>query len=108
MIKKEVQFETITPLFTGDVNQEMTEIKPAGIMGSLRFWFEVICHFSGLFNDAKYSKDEFNYKKYEKFVKKNPDETDDEICDRLQLSPVARYFGCTGWKSRIGIDKIYP
>ncbi|HDP67993.1 MAG TPA: type III-B CRISPR module RAMP protein Cmr1 [Candidatus Marinimicrobia bacterium] len=107
MIKKEVQFETITPLFTGDVKREMTEIKPASIMGSLRFWFEVICHFSGRFNTEKYSKEEFDYNKYERLVEKNPSAADDEICEQLQLSPVARYFGCTGWKSKIGFEKIY-
>jgi len=107
MVKQEIKFETITPLYTGSVDaREMKIIQPASIMGSLRFWFDVICHFSGKFKDNRFSKKEFNHKKYEKFVRSNPKATDEEICDELQLSPTARYFGCTGWKSRIGIEKI--
>lgn len=102
--------ETITPLFTGDCNQEMTEIKPASIMGSLRFWFDVICHFSGEFNNKKYLKNEFDAKKYSSFIKNKPDATDEDIQKYIQkelcLSPTAFYFGCTGWKSQIGIEKI--
>jgi len=108
MIKQEITFQTVTPLFTGGVDMKMTEIKPASIMGSLRFWFEVICHFSGKFNDPKYSQTEFNYKKYQDFIKNKPEATDIEICNHLRLFPTARYFGCTGWKSKIGIKKINP
>jgi len=106
VIKKEVTFQTITPLYTGGVDMKMTEIKPASIMGSLRFWFDVICHFSGKFNGPKYSQTEFNYKKYQDFIESKPEVTDVEICEHLQLSPTARYFGCTGWKSKIGIETI--
>ena len=37
-----VTFETITPLWTGDAWMENRQIRPSSIMGSLRFWFEVI------------------------------------------------------------------
>jgi len=100
--------ETITPLFTGDCNQEMTEIKPASIMGSLRFWFEVICHFSGKFNKEEYSKNELNAKEFKEFIKNKPDATDEDIQRKFELTPTAFYFGCTGWKSQIGIEKIEP
>lgn len=107
MKKLPVTFETITPLFTGDCNQEMTEIKPTSIMGSLRFWFEVICHFSGKFNNEAYSKNELNAKEFKGFIKEKPDTTSEEIQKEFKLSPTAFYFGCTGWKSRIGIEKIH-
>ncbi|MDD3050295.1 MAG: type III-B CRISPR module RAMP protein Cmr1 [Candidatus Cloacimonetes bacterium] len=105
MINVPIIFETITPLFTGNCNQEMDEIKPTSIMGSLRFWFEVICHFSGLF---KYLKNDLDQKAFEKKVKENPAISDEEIQKELNLSPTAFYFGCTGWKSQIGIEKINP
>jgi CRISPR-associated protein Cmr1 len=46
-----VKFETITPLYTGDAWQNCKEIKPSSIMGSLRFWFEVLCYFNEIIND---------------------------------------------------------
>ncbi len=106
MIKIKIGFETLTPLFTGDINGRMTEIKPASVTGSLRFWFEVICHFSRKFNDIKYSENSLNYKKYNEILTGKPDISDVEIFDKLELSPAARYFGCTGLKSRIEIEKI--
>jgi CRISPR-associated protein Cmr1 len=106
MIKVPVTFETITPLFTGDENQKMKEIKPASIMGSLRFWFEVICDFSEMFEGDRFKNNEFDYDKYQSYIKNHPYATDEEICDCLKLSPGARYFGCTGWKSKIGIESV--
>ena len=106
MLKVPITFETITPLFTGDCNQKMTEIKPTSIMGSLRFWFEVICHFSGKFNEKEYSKNEFDAKKYSNFIKNKPHATDEDIQRKFELTSTVFYFGCTGWKSQIGIEKI--
>lgn len=114
MIKREVKFKTITPLFTGDVDQEMIEIKPASIMGSLRFWFEVICHFSG-FN--KHFKDDNKKKRIENTqkiytnilyneAKQNKKIPKHEVCEKLGLSPTEYYFGATSWESKIGIETI--
>lgn len=112
MIKQKVSFETITPLFTGDVNQKMTEIRPASIMGSLRFWFDVICHFSGINGNFKYDKDKKKkIKIHEEYLKiLNTDEQvyDHDICNKLMLTPTEYYFGNTGWKSKIGIEAINP
>lgn len=105
MLNVPVIFETITPLFTGNCNQEMTEIKPTSVMGSLRFWFEVICHFSGLFMGKK---SELVAKNFKSFIKNKPDANSEDIQKEFKLSPTAFYFGCTGWKSQIGIEKIEP
>jgi CRISPR-associated protein Cmr1 len=106
MLKVPITLETITPLFTGNCNQEMTEIQSTSIMGSLRFWFEVICHFSGKFNNKHYSENKLNPEIFKKFIKNKPDATNEEIQKEFNLSPTAFYFGCTGWKSQIGIEKI--
>ncbi len=44
--KVKITFKTITPLWTGDAWQENKEIRPSSLIGSLRFWFEVICYFA--------------------------------------------------------------
>ena len=110
MIKEKITFQTITPVFTGNIEQQMTEIKPASIMGSLKFWFEVLCHFSGKFknkeNKEKKYGNELKYKEYIDFLRKNPNASEKGIWEEIKLSPTAYYFGCTGWKSKIGIESI--
>lgn len=71
MIKEKIKFETLTPLYTGSVDaRKMKEIQPASIMGSLRFWFDVICHFSGINDNFKYDdKKKKKLKIYEEYLK---------------------------------------
>jgi len=115
MIKQEITFQTITPLFTGGVDMKMTEIKPSSIMGSLRFWFDVICHFSGINNKFKYNDNKKPKigNEYLKILITESEESerknklpDDVICCKLMLTPTEYYFGTTGWKSKIGIEEI--
>lgn len=42
-----IELETLTPIWTGDVAQECNAIKPQGIKGSLRWWYEAIVRFLG-------------------------------------------------------------
>jgi len=112
--KKEIQvtFETITPLWTGDINGKCTEIKPASIIGSLRFWFEVICFFSGIcnkkdFRNGRFEK-EVDREKF-KICLKNKDITFESKIECLlkQNIPLpSTIFGTTNWKSLIEIKSI--
>ncbi len=118
-----VEFKTITPIYTGDAWQECREIKPASIMGSLRFWFEVLCYFNGVISDGYFDKEgapkesldynDFRKKLYEKINRKledneeyNFEEIIDEILSELGISIPSRIFGCTGWKSKIRIKNV--
>ncbi len=103
MKKITVSFNTITPLYTGDAWGECKEIKPSAIMGSLRFWFEVYCHFAGI---KVKEKEELNYKKFIEKRKENLDKNEFEILNELGITCSSRIFGCTGWKSRIEIKRI--
>ena len=103
-----IKFETITPLFTGDEEGRCLEIKPSSIIGSIRFWFEIYCHFAGI--EVK-EKEELKDKDYQKILKKlkediNNDNIDKYIFDELPLTLSSKIFGCTGWKSRIEIESI--
>jgi CRISPR-associated protein Cmr1 len=110
----EVTFETITPLYTGDAWQESEEIRPSSLIGSLRFWFEVICYFEGICSESDFDK---KRGRFEKDIK------NDEIKKRLlnygtdfwgQIEALkelgiplpAIIFGTTGWKSLIEIKEI--
>ena len=111
MVKIVVEFETITPIYTGDAWGKNSEIKASSVMGSLRFWFEVYCHFAGI--DIK-ENEELKDKDYQKILKNlkkdieetNIDNIDKYIFNKLPLTLPSKIFGCTGWKSRIEIEGI--
>ena len=112
MEKVKVEFETITPIFTGDAWGKNSEIKASSVMGSLRFWFEVYCHFTGI--DVK-EKEELKDKDYQRILQnlkkdiddgKDIDDIDKYIFDRLPLTLSSKIFGCTGWKSQTEIESI--
>lgn len=109
----EVCFETITPLWMGNAFQKYEEIRPSSLMGSLRFWFEVLCYAGEIVK-----KSDFDYKKGQ-FAKameiKNLERkilgkgaTHQEIIEILQsnVSLPGIIFGTTGWKGLICIKSI--
>jgi CRISPR-associated protein Cmr1 len=110
----EVTFRTITPLWTGDAWQKNSGIRPSSLIGSLRFWFEVICYFTGITNNENYKdgklQDNLNEKEFKEKVLKNGTyfKGIDKTLAELGISLPSRIFGCTGWKGWIRIKKIEP
>jgi len=112
--KREIQvtFETITPIWTGDINGECTELKPASIIGSLRFWFEVICFFSGICNKKDFINGRFekevDRKKFKKCLENKDITFESKVeCLLKQNIPLPSIiFGTTNWKSLIEIKSI--
>jgi len=117
-MKKEVivTFNTITPLWTGDAWGECKEIKPSAIMGSLRFWFEVIMYFAGILEKKDFNSQsgrfekEVNRGKLQDFLIKNGNSFEVQIQALLEQEvPISSIvFGTTNWKSLIKIKKIEP
>ncbi len=111
-----VTFETITPLLTGNAWGECREIKPASLIGSLRFWFEVICYFSEIVNENDYNfslkrfEKNVDYKEFKKYILKYSNSFETKIKALLEQNiPIpAIVFGTTGWRSLIRIKKIKP
>ena len=114
MAKKEIKvtFRTITPLWTGDAWQNNSEIRSSSLIGSLRFWFEVICYFSNITNENNYEnvklKDEVNEKEFQQRVIENGIDFNgrDNTLAGLGITLPSRVFGCTGWKGWVKIKKI--
>ncbi len=115
-VKIKVNFETITPLWTGDAWMENSGIRPSSLIGSMRFWFEVVCYFGGI-----YKKEEFDFSKgrFEKDIKNDKIKrklltsgTDFngqvQALRELGVSIPAIVFGTTGWRSLIEIKEIKP
>ncbi len=114
MSKKEVlvEFKTSTPLWTGDAWQYNSEIRPSSLIGSLRFWFEVICYFSGIcdkkdLKNGRFEK-EVNGKDSKNCLIKKGNFFEAKIeCLLEQKIPLPSIiFGTTNWKSLIEIKWI--
>lgn len=76
-----IKFQTLTPIWTGDINRKCVEIKETGIIGSLRWWYEAVVRgYSGKACNPASSTCE-----------------GEDHCDACEL------FGCTGWSRKIRI-----
>ena len=113
-VEIKVQFETITPLWTGDAWMENNEIRPSSLMGSLRFWFEVICYFGGVCSAKDFDKEKGRFEKdiknesIRKELLKQGTDFDGQISalKDLKIPIPAIIFGTTGWKSLLEIKSI--
>ncbi len=78
MNAKEWKLKALTPVWTGDANQKADRLIPTGLMGSIRWWFEVLVR--GLGGKAC-------------------DPTSDVRCPDKdgRHCVVCELFGCTGW-----------
>ena len=116
----EVTFRTITPLWTGDAwqwqgNREgKREIRPSSLIGSLRFWFEIICYFNGVVDEESFDpkkgrfEKEINPNALREYIKKYGNTFECKIQALLEQDiPIpAIIFGTTGWRSLIEIKEV--
>jgi CRISPR-associated protein Cmr1 len=121
-VEIKVQFETITPLWTGDAWMENNEIRPSSLIGSLRFWFEVICYFGGVCKKEEFNPNQgrfekkVNYKEFKIKLLEHGNNFDGQVktlsdleidaLKKLGIPIPSIVFGTTGWKSLIEIREI--
>ncbi len=119
MAKKEIKvtFKTITPLWTGDAWQNNSEIRPSSLIGSLRFWFEVICYSCDVLEKKDFNSQngrfekEVDRDKLKNFIQQKGNDTNEIIKYLIeeQNIPISSViFGTTNWKSLIEIKSIEP
>lgn len=107
-----VTINTLTPLWTGDAWGENYKIRPSSIMGSLRFWFELICYFSGIIDNRDYEegklKDNLNSDEFKKklLIYGSSFEGLYKALAKCKISLPSKVFGCKGWKGWIRIKRI--
>ncbi len=81
----EIHLKTLTPLWTGGVEQQCDRLHETGIIGSLRWWYEALVRgLGGYACDPTSSKCQ-----------------DQNHCVACEL------FGCTGWKRKFRFDLEY-
>ena len=103
-MKLEVKIKTLTPLWTGGVDAgKVDRIHETGILGSLRWWYEVLVR--GLGGDAcdpSQGKCGFNADKYAKSSAKDERQRlrDAGLCDVCQV------FGAIGWRRRFRLTIV--
>ncbi len=100
----EIKLKILTPIWTGGVETgKMDRLHETGIIGSLRWWYEIIVRGLGgdvcdPTSDNPADRCQFDTKAYEKT--KNIEDGLAGVC------PVCRLFGCTGWKRRFELQVL--
>jgi len=85
----EITLKTLTPLWTGGVDQTCDRLHETGLIGSLRWWYEALVRGLGGYACDPTSED------------RCPDK-DGNLCVVCEL------FGCTGWARKFRLEVLAP
>lgn len=108
----ELEIKTLTPIWTGGVETgRMDRIHETGIIGSLRWWYEVILRGLGAdvcdpTSDNPQHRCQFDTEAYQKSLQDEQDKSKALQAGLQNVCPVCRLFGCTGWKHRFELSAV--
>lgn len=99
-----IQLQTLTPLWTGGVEGKVDRVHETGILGSLRWWFEVLVRGVGGVvkdptSDTAEERPSFDS---DKFQKSKAEDARQRLLD-AGLCDVSCIFGATGWRRRFQV-----
>jgi len=97
-----ITFKTLTPLWTGGVDQMCDRLHETGLIGSLRWWYEALVRGLDGYACDPTSEDpkarcEFDTKAYEQAKRDGKSETEAVNAGLHNVCPVCYLFGTTGW-----------
>ena len=96
----EIKLKTLTPLWTGGIDGKVDRIHETSIIGSLRWWYEVIVRgLGGHVCDPSKHKCTLDVEEYHK---SNANDERQRLHD-AGLCDVCQVFGATGWRRRFRI-----
>jgi len=97
-----LKVKTLTPLWTGGVGGRVDRIHETGLLGSMRWWYEVLVR--GLGGNACQGgcKCDFNVEKY---IKSGASDEGKRLKE-AGLCDVCQIFGATGWKRRFRLSIV--
>ncbi len=81
----------LTDIWTGDVNRRADRLRPTGIKGSIRWWYEAVVRGLG-----GYACDP----RSQQGCRLSSQTTD----PKTEICPVCYLFGCTGWRSKFNLQ----
>ena len=87
-----IHLRTLTPLWTGGVDQTCDRLHETGLIGSLRWWYEALVRGLGGYACDPTSEDRCEYDP------KKPDPPEKQLCAACYL------FGCTGWARKFRLN----
>jgi len=98
----EIKLRTLTPLWTGGVDQKCDRLHETGLIGSLRWWYEALVRGLGGYacdptGDDPEARCEFDAKAYEQAKKDGKPEAEAINAGLHNVCPVCYVFGTTGW-----------
>lgn len=96
-----IQLRTLTPLWTGGVDQTCDRLHETGLIGSLRWWYEALVRgLGGYACDPTEHSCTFDEEKYRKSEASDERQRlrDAGVCGACQL------FGCTGWARKFRLQ----
>lgn len=99
-----LMIQTVTPIWTGGSDGKMDRLHETGLMGSLRWWYEVIVRGMGghACDPSSDKKCAFDKEKFDKSKEKGLPLS---ICLReAGLCDACQVFGATGWKRRFRLE----
>jgi CRISPR-associated protein Cmr1 len=100
-----VEIRTLTPLWTGGIEAgKVDRLHETGIIGSLRWWFELLVRgLGGVVSDpTKDERSSFDRERYER-----SDKRDERAHLRgAGLCDVSQVFGATGWRRRFRLTLV--
>jgi CRISPR-associated protein Cmr1 len=102
MKELEVQFETLTPLWTGGPRQNSDRLRETGLIGSLRWWYEVTVRGLGKkacdpTSETPGERCSFDSDAYAKAKRQGKSEKEGIEQGLRDVCPACRLFGCTRW-----------
>jgi len=100
-----VKLNALTPIWTGDADRKCNDLKESGIIGSLRWWYEVLLRGLG-FNACDPTNEslrcKLDQKKFYEAINSGKSVldalNDQNICQACQL------FGCSGWARKFRLE----
>lgn len=92
MTTLQIKCRTLTPLWTGGVDQTCDRLHETGLIGSLRWWYEALVRGLG-----GYACDPTSDQRCE-YDPKKPEPPEKQLCAACYL------FGCTGWARRFRLQ----
>jgi len=97
-----ITLKTLTPLWTGGVDQTCDRLHETGLIGSLRWWYEALVRGLGGYacdptSESSELRCRFDTDAYDKARQKGASSTDSITQGTMAICPVCYLFGTTGW-----------
>lgn len=104
-----LELKTLTPIWTGGVDGTAGRLHASGIIGSLRWWYEVIVRGLDLWvsdptSDNPEQRSIFDAKAYEQAKREGKSAEEALAAGLTTVCPVSYIFGATGWSRQFHLQ----